>query len=69
MFLGIGQVSRPRGHLFPSVSLVPHRTPTPLQMITTLVVLYAAKTSRTVQFQDFDGSVLFKVSESRAALY
>ncbi|XP_029019364.1 UDP-N-acetylglucosamine/UDP-glucose/GDP-mannose transporter isoform X3 [Betta splendens] len=32
------------------------------QMIATLVVLYAAKVSRTVQFPDVDRSVLFKVS-------
>lgn len=31
-------------------------------MIATLVVLYAAKTSKTIQFQDFDRSILFKVS-------
>ncbi|XP_029019365.1 UDP-N-acetylglucosamine/UDP-glucose/GDP-mannose transporter isoform X4 [Betta splendens] len=31
------------------------------QMIATLVVLYAAKVSRTVQFPDVDRSVLFKV--------
>ncbi|XP_028270240.1 UDP-N-acetylglucosamine/UDP-glucose/GDP-mannose transporter [Parambassis ranga] len=31
------------------------------QMITTLVVLYAAKISNTVQFQDFDRSILFKI--------
>uniref|UniRef100_A0A4W6CIH8 Solute carrier family 35 member D2 n=2 Tax=Lates calcarifer TaxID=8187 RepID=A0A4W6CIH8_LATCA len=31
------------------------------QMITTLVVLYAAKRSKTVQFQDFDRSILLKI--------
>uniref|UniRef100_A0A8D2ZNX8 Solute carrier family 35 member D2 n=1 Tax=Scophthalmus maximus TaxID=52904 RepID=A0A8D2ZNX8_SCOMX len=31
------------------------------QMITTVVVLYAAKKSKVVQFQDFDRSVLFKM--------
>uniref|UniRef100_A0A7N8XE84 Solute carrier family 35 member D2 n=1 Tax=Mastacembelus armatus TaxID=205130 RepID=A0A7N8XE84_9TELE len=31
------------------------------QMITTLVVLYAAKTSNAVHFQDFDKSILFKI--------
>ncbi|XP_044053762.1 UDP-N-acetylglucosamine/UDP-glucose/GDP-mannose transporter [Siniperca chuatsi] len=31
------------------------------QMITTLVVLYAAKMSKTVQFQDFDRSILLKI--------
>ncbi|XP_049435817.1 UDP-N-acetylglucosamine/UDP-glucose/GDP-mannose transporter isoform X2 [Epinephelus fuscoguttatus] len=31
------------------------------QMITTLVVLYAAKMSKTVKFQDFDRSILFKI--------
>ncbi|CAK6950635.1 UDP-N-acetylglucosamine/UDP-glucose/GDP-mannose transporter [Scomber scombrus] len=31
------------------------------QMITTLVVLYAAKKRKTVQFQDFDKSVLLKM--------
>ncbi|XP_042344172.1 UDP-N-acetylglucosamine/UDP-glucose/GDP-mannose transporter [Plectropomus leopardus] len=31
------------------------------QMITTLVVLYAAKMSKTVTFQDFDKSILFKI--------
>ncbi len=34
------------------------------QMITTVVVLYAAKMSKTVQFQDFDRSILLKVSIS-----
>lgn len=33
-----------------------------LQMIVTVVVLYAAKKTNTVQFQDFDRSVPFKVS-------
>lgn len=36
----------------------------PFQMITTLVVLYAAKMSKTVQFQDFDRSIPLKVSIS-----
>uniref|UniRef100_A0A8C4HBJ2 Solute carrier family 35 member D2 n=1 Tax=Dicentrarchus labrax TaxID=13489 RepID=A0A8C4HBJ2_DICLA len=31
------------------------------QMITTLVVLYAAKTSKAIQFQDFDRTVLLKM--------
>lgn len=31
-------------------------------MITTVIVLYAAKKSKTVQFQDFDKNVLLKVS-------
>ncbi|XP_059193683.1 UDP-N-acetylglucosamine/UDP-glucose/GDP-mannose transporter [Centropristis striata] len=31
------------------------------QMITTLVVLYAAKMSKRVQFQDFDRSILLKI--------
>ncbi|XP_034728068.1 UDP-N-acetylglucosamine/UDP-glucose/GDP-mannose transporter [Etheostoma cragini] len=31
------------------------------QMITTLVVLYAAKMTKTVQFQDFDRSIVFKI--------
>ncbi|XP_030273975.1 UDP-N-acetylglucosamine/UDP-glucose/GDP-mannose transporter isoform X2 [Sparus aurata] len=31
------------------------------QMITTLVVLYAAKLSKTVQFQDFDRSIFLKI--------
>ncbi|KAM7391413.1 hypothetical protein PAMP_022106 [Pampus punctatissimus] len=31
------------------------------QMVTTLIVLYAAKKSNTVQFQDFDRSILFKI--------
>ncbi|XP_040899282.1 UDP-N-acetylglucosamine/UDP-glucose/GDP-mannose transporter isoform X2 [Toxotes jaculatrix] len=31
------------------------------QMITTLVVLYAAKRSKTVQFQDFDRSIFLKI--------
>lgn len=33
-------------------------------MITTLVVLYAAKMNKSVQFQDFDRSILLKVSIS-----
>uniref|UniRef100_A0A3Q4H814 Solute carrier family 35 member D2 n=1 Tax=Neolamprologus brichardi TaxID=32507 RepID=A0A3Q4H814_NEOBR len=31
------------------------------QMITTVIVLYAAKKSKTVQFQDFDKNVLLKI--------
>ncbi|XP_076587850.1 nucleotide sugar transporter SLC35D2 isoform X4 [Chaetodon auriga] len=31
------------------------------QMITTLLVLYAAKTSKAIQFQDFDRSILLKI--------
>ncbi|XP_071750889.1 nucleotide sugar transporter SLC35D2 [Centroberyx gerrardi] len=31
------------------------------QMITTIVVLYAAKMNKTVQFQDFDRSILLKI--------
>ncbi|XP_073322055.1 nucleotide sugar transporter SLC35D2 [Pagrus major] len=31
------------------------------QMITTLVVLYAAKMSKTIQFQDFDRSIFLKI--------
>ncbi|KAM4615894.1 nucleotide sugar transporter SLC35D2 isoform 2-T2 [Polymixia lowei] len=31
------------------------------QMITTIVVLYAAKLNQTVQFQDFDRSILIKI--------
>lgn len=33
-----------------------------LQMLTTVVVLYAAKKIKTVQFQDFDRSIFLKVS-------
>lgn len=33
-----------------------------LQMIVTVVVLYAAKRSKIVKFQDFDTSIVFKVS-------
>ncbi len=34
------------------------------QMITTVVVLYAAKMTKTIKFQDFDRTVLLKVSVS-----
>lgn len=47
------------------VSFIPPFLPWPssiLQMLTTVVVLYAAKMIKTVQFQDFDRSIFLKVS-------
>lgn len=69
--LGIGQVSCPGVDFSVPSSLRPSQTHKhsrslwSFQMITTLVVLYAAKMSKTIHFQDFNRSILLKVSVSR----
>ncbi|XP_076587849.1 nucleotide sugar transporter SLC35D2 isoform X3 [Chaetodon auriga] len=65
MCVGIGQVSCPLRVFFFSPLFVRQTLSSSslwsFQMITTLLVLYAAKTSKAIQFQDFDRSILLKI--------